>query len=267
MATAGSPRAVPHGGRPYEWGSNGLVANNGMVLGAGVRLDPRRPKYRDGAFAAMDYLLGRNPMNYSYVAGYGDQPVRNVHHRLLGEPAGPVAADRAAGRAVGRSEQLRCRTRSRSGCCRVARRSGASSTTSRRTRSTRSRSTGTRRSRGSPNWTAEHSAPPAAAPGCRVEYTASTWQTGLSANVKVTNTGATPWQGWTLAFTFAGAERIQQGWSATWTQQGREATATNVSWNATVAPGASVTLGFNASNSGAHTPPAAFTVNGQSCTV
>jgi endoglucanase len=33
-------------------------------------------------FQALDYLLGRNPLNQSYIAGYGDKPVRNVHHRF-----------------------------------------------------------------------------------------------------------------------------------------------------------------------------------------
>ncbi|WP_439379148.1 glycoside hydrolase family 9 protein [Amycolatopsis lexingtonensis] len=65
----------------YEWGSNGLVANNGVVLALAYDFT-KQDKYRDGAFAAMDYLLGRNPANYSYVSGHGDQPVRNVHHRF-----------------------------------------------------------------------------------------------------------------------------------------------------------------------------------------
>lgn len=65
----------------YEWGSNGLVANNGVVLALAYDFT-KQDKYRDGAFAALDYLLGRNPANYSYVSGHGDQPVRNVHHRF-----------------------------------------------------------------------------------------------------------------------------------------------------------------------------------------
>jgi endoglucanase len=59
----------------------GLVANNGVVLALAYDLT-RQEKYRDGAFGAMDYLLGRNPANYSYVSGHGDQPVSNVHHRF-----------------------------------------------------------------------------------------------------------------------------------------------------------------------------------------
>ncbi len=265
LAAAGHPAPYRTADGSYEWGSNGLVANNGMVLGLAYDFT-HEAKYRDGAFAAMNYLLGRNPMNYSYVAGYGDRPVQNVHHRHWAhqlDASLPTAPPGALSGGPNSALQDPIAQRLLPGCqpqrCFVDHIEAYS--VNEVTVNWNSALAWLA------NWTAEHSAPPATAPGCRVEYQASTWQTGLSANVKVTNKGATPWQGWTLAFTFAGAERIQQGWSATWTQQGREATATNVSWNATVAPGASVTLGFNASNSGAHTPPAAFTVNGQSCTV
>ncbi len=30
----------------------------------------------------MDYILGRNPMDQSYVTGYGARPLRNPHHRF-----------------------------------------------------------------------------------------------------------------------------------------------------------------------------------------
>jgi beta-glucosidase len=42
-------------------------------------------------------------------------------------------------------------------------------------------------------------------------------------------------------------------------------TAKNESWNGRVAAGASVTAGFNASRTGTHTNPNAFTVNGKPC--
>lgn len=81
MAAMGYPAPYRTADGTYEWGSNGLVANNGVVLALAHDLT-KQEKYRDGAFAAMDYLLGRNPANYSYVSGHGDQPVKNVHHRF-----------------------------------------------------------------------------------------------------------------------------------------------------------------------------------------
>jgi endoglucanase len=30
----------------------------------------------------MDYLLGRNPLAFSYVSGYGTNSLRNPHHRV-----------------------------------------------------------------------------------------------------------------------------------------------------------------------------------------
>ncbi|XVV01631.1 glycoside hydrolase family 9 protein [Actinosynnema sp. CA-248983] len=64
----------------YEWGSNGLVANNASVLALAHDFTGAA-KYREGVFEVLHYLLGRNPVSYSYVTGYGTQPVKNVHHR------------------------------------------------------------------------------------------------------------------------------------------------------------------------------------------
>jgi endoglucanase len=219
-------------------------------------------KYRDGAFATVGYLLGRNPMNYSYVAGYGDQPVRNVHHRHWAhqlDPTLPTAPPGAMSGGPNSGLQDPIAQRLLPGChpqrCWVDHIEAYS--LNEVTVNWNSALAWLS------NWTAEQSAPSSAA--CRVTYVPNAWQTGVSANLTLTNTGTTPWSAWTLRFAFAGVERLQQGWSATWTQQGRTVTATNMPWNATVAPGASVTMGFNASNTGAHIPPAVFTLNDQAC--
>ncbi len=44
-------------------------------------------------------------------------------------------------------------------------------------------------------------------------------------------------------------------------------TAANAAWNGTLAAGASVDIGFNGSHSGTNTAPAAFSLNGQACSV
>ncbi|WP_455715474.1 glycoside hydrolase family 9 protein [Anaerosporobacter sp.] len=67
-------------GTEYIWGSNMVVANNGMALLDSYRLT----KDKDYYFAAkshLDYLLGKNPMAMSYVTGYGTVSPTNPHHR------------------------------------------------------------------------------------------------------------------------------------------------------------------------------------------
>ncbi|MGI5176602.1 glycoside hydrolase family 9 protein [Dactylosporangium sp. CA-152071] len=84
MATQGYP--APNGGTTYNWGSSGQIADNAAVLGLAYDFTGLA-KYRTGAFQALDYLLGRNPLNQSYIAGYGEKAVRNVHHRFWANQA------------------------------------------------------------------------------------------------------------------------------------------------------------------------------------
>ncbi|CAM3357625.1 glycoside hydrolase family 9 protein [Kibdelosporangium persicum] len=80
MASQGYPAPYREPDGTYVWGSNGLIANNASVLALAHDFTGAA-KYREGVFQAMHYLLGRNPVSYSYVSGYGEQPVKNVHHR------------------------------------------------------------------------------------------------------------------------------------------------------------------------------------------
>ena len=105
----------------------------------------------------------------------------------------------------------------------------------------------------------------ASSASCAVTYQANDWGTGLSANVAITNTGTAAVNGWTLAFTWPGNQQITQGWSATWSQASSRVTATNLAWNASIAPSATVNIGFNASYSGSDPRPAGFTLNGAAC--
>ncbi|MCR5249352.1 MAG: glycoside hydrolase family 9 protein [Lachnospiraceae bacterium] len=65
----------------YIWGSNSVVADNAVIL-AYAYLISGDSAYFDGAVSGMDYLLGRNPMDYSYVTGYGSHAVTYPHHRF-----------------------------------------------------------------------------------------------------------------------------------------------------------------------------------------
>ncbi|BCJ60579.1 glycoside hydrolase family 6 protein [Micromonospora endophytica] len=104
-----------------------------------------------------------------------------------------------------------------------------------------------------------------AATQCSVTYSANQWQGGFTANITIRNVGDAL-NGWTLGFTFPDAnQRVVQGWSARWTQSGRNVTAQNESYNGSLASGGSTSIGFNGSWSGSNPSPTSFTINGVAC--
>ncbi|MCR5718563.1 MAG: glycoside hydrolase family 9 protein [Oscillospiraceae bacterium] len=64
----------------YIWGSNSVVADNAIILAYAGDMT-NKPDYLNGVVSAVDYLLGRNAMDYSYVTGYGTHSVQYPHHR------------------------------------------------------------------------------------------------------------------------------------------------------------------------------------------
>ena len=64
----------------YEWGSNSMVINNSMALALAYDAS-KEVKYIDGVTTAMDYLMGRNPLEQGYVTGYGEHSTKYPHHR------------------------------------------------------------------------------------------------------------------------------------------------------------------------------------------
>lgn len=100
---------------------------------------------------------------------------------------------------------------------------------------------------------------------CKAVYTnTNDWGTGFSANVLITNTGA-PWSSWTLTYSYAGNQTLQNGWNGTWSQSGKTLTATNASWNGSVGTGGTVDPTANFTYSGTNSPPTVFSVNGVRC--
>jgi endoglucanase len=73
--------AIPYSSDRYEWGSNSAVLNRALVLGVAYDLTGKQV-FRDRVIDALDYVLGRNPLDQSYVSGYGARPMRNPHHRF-----------------------------------------------------------------------------------------------------------------------------------------------------------------------------------------
>jgi endoglucanase len=107
----------------------------------------------------------------------------------------------------------------------------------------------------------------AAPVSCQAVYTVTNpWPGGFQAQIVLSNTGTTPISPWTLAFTFGGDQKIASLWNASYTQSGEQVTATSESYNATLAPSASVTIGFTGSYTSSNAAPTAFAVNGTACT-
>ena len=103
--------------------------------------------------------------------------------------------------------------------------------------------------------------------GCHVTYTKSSeWQGGFVANLTIADNGSSAINGWTLAFTFPGDQKITNGWNGTPSQSGENVTITNASYNATIAAGGSTSLGFQGTWTTSDAVPTAFTVNGTVCT-
>lgn len=117
---------IPYATLDYPWGSNAVILNRAMILGVAQRLTGAT-RYRDGMVDAMDYVLGRNPLDQSYVSGFGARPLTNPHHRfwahqldatLPGPPPGVVSggpnstamADPIAAKMKGSCAPQRCWT-------------------------------------------------------------------------------------------------------------------------------------------------------------
>lgn len=65
----------------YAWGSNGYVANNGIQLLFAYDVF-KMERYKQGAVEQANYLLGKNPLNMTFVSGYGKNSPVNMHSRL-----------------------------------------------------------------------------------------------------------------------------------------------------------------------------------------
>jgi endoglucanase len=103
----GEAYGLPMPGSPgnYFWGSNSAIINNVVVLATAYDLTGDAA-YRGGALQGMDYILGRNALNQSYVTGWGDKSSHNQHSRIFGNqldaalpnpPAGSLAGGANAG--------------------------------------------------------------------------------------------------------------------------------------------------------------------------
>ncbi|MFI5487012.1 glycoside hydrolase family 9 protein [Micromonospora echinaurantiaca] len=253
----------------YFWGANSNIINNAVVLATAYDLTGDT-RYRDGAVQAMDYLLGRNALNISYVTGWGDRTARNQHSRIFANQLDPALPNPPAGSLAGGANanlEDPFAAQLLAGCapmfCYV------DDINSYATNEV------------AINWNSalawiasfladqgDAAAVPAAT--CTATYTNyGTWHggTGFTAQVTIRNTGPTPVQGWTARFAFTGDQKVREAWLARVTQAGATVTARNESYNARINSGGTVTFGFNAvTGGGANPAPGLITVNGAPCT-
>ncbi|WP_344528500.1 glycoside hydrolase family 18 chitinase [Streptomyces albiaxialis] len=90
----------------------------------------------------------------------------------------------------------------------------------------------------------------------------SDWGSGFEGKWTLKNTGSAPINGWTVEWTFPSDTKVTSSWDATVTNSGTTWTAKDKGWNGTLAPGASVSFGFNGTGGGAATN---CKLNGASC--
>jgi endoglucanase len=85
-----SAYGVPLVSGDFNWGSNSGALNQAMMLLAAYEVDNSKTDYLKTAQSLLDYVLGRNPTDYSFVTGFGVRTPQNTHHR-------PSEADGIAG--------------------------------------------------------------------------------------------------------------------------------------------------------------------------
>ena len=80
VARAETGFGVVMGYSDFVWGSNSVAANQGVWLLHAYYLTGEK-KYYEAANKVLDYLLGKNPLNMSFVTGYGTKSPKLPHHR------------------------------------------------------------------------------------------------------------------------------------------------------------------------------------------
>ncbi|MEV7239668.1 glycoside hydrolase family 18 chitinase [Streptomyces sp. NPDC093248] len=90
----------------------------------------------------------------------------------------------------------------------------------------------------------------------------SDWGTGFGGQWTVKNTGTSAISSWTVEWDFPSGTSVTSAWDADVTNSGTHWTAKNKSYNGGIAPGASVSFGFNGAGPGS---PSNCKLNGDSC--
>jgi endoglucanase len=249
----------------YFWGSNSNIINNLIVLATAYDLTGDK-KYQAGAVQGMDYILGRNALNHSYVTGWGEASSQNQHtriyaHQLDASLPHPPPGSISGGANAGLDDPFAANLLA--GCapqfCYVDDINSFST------------------NEVAINWNSalawissfladQRDGQVPAAGACKVGYAVrAAWSGGFAADVTVTNTGTAPITGWALRWAWTGDQKVTQARLAAVSQTGATVTATNVAANKVIRPGRSATFGITAKTAGANPAPGLFTLNGRAC--
>ncbi|MDX8048563.1 glycoside hydrolase family 9 protein [Lentzea sp. BCCO 10_0798] len=84
----------------YAWGSTSATTNAAVIMAMAYDLSLKR-EYSDAVLESMDYLLGRNGLNQSFISGYGERASKNQHHRHWANQLDPKLPNPPAGSLAG----------------------------------------------------------------------------------------------------------------------------------------------------------------------
>ncbi|MEV0379297.1 glycoside hydrolase family 9 protein [Nonomuraea sp. NPDC050643] len=250
------PYGLPYDPPDFDWGSNNLVLNNMVVMAIAYDLTGQE-KYRAAVREGMDYILGRNALNQSYVTGYGEVASKNQHSRWYARQLDPALPNPPRGTLAGgpnSSIQDPLAQRLLRGCkpqfCYIDH--IESWATNELTINWNSPLT----------WVSAFLADPGERSDCRVRYSAHGSGT-FAAQVVIENTGRHTVDGWSLRWSFLSGQRVRQDWGAALSQSGSVVTARSRS---KIRPGGSATFGFTATHPGGPNPaPEVFHLDGARC--
>ncbi len=85
---AAQPYSIPAPPKAPTWGSNGALLDNALLLGVAFDVSGDAA-FRSASVDAIDWVLGRNPLDRSFVTGYGTRPMRHPHHRFWANSLDP----------------------------------------------------------------------------------------------------------------------------------------------------------------------------------
>src|SRR4051794_18400382 len=108
-------------------------------------------------------------------------------------------------------------------------------------------------------------APAAGAGGVSATFSkGSDWGTGYEGKYTISNGSGAARSSWTVEFDLPANAKVSSLWDGSYTTSGQHVTVKNT-WNGSIAPGASVSFGFNVAYTGTYSAPSGCKLDGGSC--
>jgi chitinase len=108
-------------------------------------------------------------------------------------------------------------------------------------------------------------APAAGAGGVSATFSkGSDWGTGYEGKYTISNGSGSARSSWTVEFDLPANAKVSSLWDGSYTTSGQHVTVKNT-WNGSIAPGASVSFGFNVTYTGTYSAPTGCKLDGGSC--